>query len=143
MPKNKTQKQIHPTKEELIKMAEQKKETIRLRALVKEKLYPILLKGSTSVANAEQMCQIVAMSVQQAFMADMKGKKISDLKICEKLDPKAPQSDYYAEILDLVQDETVASATRIIEGLGDEIKRLQKKEMSERKLETLKTDFIE
>ncbi len=135
-------KQNHPTKEQLLQQMEAAKEAKRLRVLVTEKLWPLLLKGSTSISNAEQICQILTMSIQQAFMSEMKIKKIIDLKVREKVNPKAPQADYYAEILDVIGNETMTDATRLIEGLGDEVKRLQKKEMSERKLDTLKTDFI-
>lgn len=135
-------KQVHATKEQLIKMAEQNKEAIRLRTMVKEVIWPLLLKGSTDISNAEVMCQVLQMSIQQAFMGEMKTKKLIDLKLREKLAPKVPQADYYLEILDLLQNETITDATRLLEAVGDEIKRLQKKEMSERKLESLKTDFI-
>ncbi len=145
MPSKKRQeksKQAHATKEQLLKFEEQKKNAARLRALVKDVIYPILLKGSTSISNAEMMCQVLHMSIQQSFMGQMAQQKLIDLKLREKLAPKVAQADYYLEILDLLQNETVTDATRLIEGIGDELKRLQKKEMSERKLDTLKTDFI-
>lgn len=133
---------VNKTSEEVAKEIKQREEVVRQRAIVTDRLYPILMRASKNIADASQFLQIVKISLQQAFNNEMWGKTIADLKLSEKLDPKADRADYFKEFLDQLINEKVGTAIGLTEGLSDEIQRLLRKEQSERKLDTLKTDFI-
>lgn len=141
--REKKPKQDHKNKEQLLREAEIAKETKRQRELVKQYLYPITVKASISIADASQFLQVLLMSVRQKFQSQMLTQTIGDLKLVEQIDPKAPRADYFKEFLDILINENVSTVTKLIEGLSDEFDRLIKKELNERKLDTLKTDFID
>lgn len=147
MPKHKSKgsnqpKQEHKNEEQLRKEAEQKREIVRQRAIVTDKLYPIVLKASKNVSDSMVFLQILSQSIRQQFNNQMLKQDLKDLNLLAQIDSKAERAAFFKEALELFQDEKVITATKLIEGLGDEIDRLIKKENAERSLSTLKTDFI-
>lgn len=143
MKKVKAPKAAPKSKEQLLKEMEIKKEVKRTRSLVTDKLYPKLLKCSKSIPDAIQFLAVLTMGIRQQFNNQMRTQKISDLKLLEAVDPKADRVADYKECIGFIEGETVAGGLSIVEGLGNEIDRLIKKENAERSLATLKTDFIE
>lgn len=136
-------KRVNKSSEQVAAEMRQIQEVKRQRALTKDVIFPLLVKGSTSISNAQQMIQVLSMSIRQAFNAQMKDLKVADLKVKEKIDPKVNQADYYCELLTVLEGERLTDVINLLEGIENEIARLIKKETSERKLETLKTDFID
>lgn len=134
--------QVHKTPEQIKLETEQAVEVKRQRALAVNVLYPILLKGSTSIANATQMLGTLNMTINQAFQNKQRDMTLADLKLPEQINQTVPQADYYMEMLKVLENENVATANGLIKGISDELERLFRKEMAERSLSTLKTDFI-
>lgn len=131
------------SREQLLQEAATKKEVKRTRAIITDQVYPILLKASKNIPDAIQFLAVLNMGIKQQFNNQMRTQKINDLKLLEAVDPKADRVDYYKQMIEIIKDETVGTGLGLIEGLGNEIERLIKKENAERSLATLKTDFIE
>lgn len=140
---NKAPKQAPKTREQLLEEAAMKKEVKRTRAIITEQVYPILLKASKNIPDAIQFLAVLNMGIRQQFNNQMRTQKIGDLKLLEAVDPKADRVEYYKQMIELIKNETVGTGLGLMEGLGNEIERLIKKENAERSLATLKTDFIE
>lgn len=126
----------------IIDKAKQMTEAMRLRKFVKEKLYPSLLETSTSIDDAKFLLGSFGNMIMQEFLAMMKEKKMSELKLVEKLDPASPQYAGYKKIVELFNDENVFDARELIDGMKNEIQFMVDNELKGRKLETLKTNFL-
>lgn len=140
MSKNAKPKQ--PSKKEL------EKESKRLRALVTEKIFPILLANAKNVKHAKDICKTLtigmdAIFTQQVkqFSTDLQEKPLSELDLNNFMDNKA---EYMAEweLVELLKDEKIVAAKMLVEGMGKEIDRLLEKEQMDRSLETLKTEWL-
>ncbi len=124
-------------------------EAKRQRVIVKDVLYKHLLENSKSIEEAKVLCQVAAMFIQEAFGAKMNAEqarlsacKLSELNLEElaKKDKKAFAD--FKPLFAMFQDETVATSSNLLKGMADAITSFQRKEDSERKLDTLKTDFL-
>lgn len=135
-------KRVNKTKPQIKAEIDQTLEVQRQRKIVVEKIFPLLLKHSTSIANASQISQVLLMTLRQAYANQMVGKKVKELDIEKQIDPKVPQASVYLELFKLFEDESISMANNLLEGVGNEIQRLLQKEQHERSFDTLKTDFI-
>ena len=94
------------------------------------------------------MCKSITVGMDNIFMNKMKEystyaseDKLETLKLLENMSTE----DQYAgerELVTLLNTEKVKDAKGLIEGMQKELERLIDKEMSERPLETLKTEFL-
>lgn len=128
-----------PTKEQ----TEQLKEVKRQRKIAKDKLFPFLEVSSKNVEDAKNFLQIFSVTIRQAFNNKMLVSTIGSLKIEKLMDTKSPDYKRYKYVLDLFKDETITTALGLTEGMGQALDAFIRKEMSERKLDSLKTDFLE
>lgn len=122
-----------------LKTAEVKK----ARAFVKDKFYPELMATSLSIDDAKFLLGSFSNMIMQEFLALMREKKMSELNLVTKLDPESPQYEGYKKIVELFNDESIFNAKELIEGMKGEITMMIDNEMKERKLDTLKTNFLE
>lgn len=114
-----------------------------LRAFVKDKFYPHLIKASNSIDDAKFLTSSLGNMVMEQFLGLMKDMKFSELKLIEKLDPKADKHEEYKAMIELFNDESVYDTRELIEGMKNEIQMNIDNELKERKLESLKTNFLE
>ncbi len=137
---NEADKQLPtPTKEELEKI----KEVKRQRKIAKDTLFPFLVMSSKNVEDAKNFLQIFSVTVRQAFNNKQLISTIGSLNITKLMDKKNPDYKRYKFILDLMKDETISIALGLTEGMSQAIDAFVRKEMMERKLDTIKTDFLE
>lgn len=134
---------INRSKEQIATGMKNIQEVKRMRAFVREKFYPQLLATSTSIDDAKYLLTSFSNMLMEQFLALMKEKKFSELNLIDKLDPKLPQYIEFIKLLDLFSEETVFSARELIEGMKSEIEMMVNSELKARKLETLKTNFLE
>lgn len=123
-------------------------EVVRQRELVKTSIYPLILKHNKTIKDAINMCKSITVGMDNIFMNKMKEystyaseDKLETLKLLENMSTE----DQYAgerELVTLLNTEKVKDAKGLIEGMQKELERLIDKEMSERPLETLKTEFL-
>lgn len=126
------------------RLAEEK----RLRDLVKEGIYPILLNHSKSIKDAKNIVHTLIVGMDALFMQNIKEYqrytsegKLEVLKLNEHMND---QETYPAEwaLAELLNDETVSCAKTLMEGMEAELNRLTDKELSERSLTTLPTEWL-
>ncbi len=137
-PKKLTKKEIQANKEE----------EARLRTLVKEVIYPILLKNAKNIKDAKNICRTVAVGMDAIFMQKVKEyqnflteDKLSVLKLNEQMNDS---KDYPAEhaLALAMENETVSCAKTLIEGMEAELNRLTDSELTNRSLDTLQTEWL-
>lgn len=128
-----------PTKEEQEKL----KEVKRQRKIAKDKLFPFLLTSSNNVEDAKNFLQIFSVAVRQAFNNKQLISTIGSLKIDQLMDKKSPDYKRYKFVLDLMKDETISVALGLTEGMGGAIDAFIRQEMMKRKLDSIKTEFLD
>lgn len=123
-------------------------EMLRQRGLVKEVIWPILLKHSKSVKNAQNICKTLSVGMDAIFMQKIKeyqiylsGEKLSLLDIKGMMNEG---KEYQAEwaLMEALQNEKIADAKGLIEGMHKELERLVDKELVERTLDSLNTEWL-
>lgn len=131
------------TKEQILQGMKNVQEAKRLRVFVKDKFYPALLTASTSIEDAKYLLQSFSNMLMEQFLSKMKETKFVELKLEDKLDPTSPQYEEYKNIIAIFKDEDVFSSRELIEGMKGEIESLIMNEMKGRKLDTLKTNWLD
>ncbi len=123
-------------------------EAKRLRILVKEVVYPIFLKNATSIKDARAICKNFGVGLDAAFyMAIQKEQqRLSKAKMSE-LDLKAAMNTGKENttewlLADCLKDEKTSDVKGLIEGLEREITRLIEKDMIDKPLSELKTEWL-
>lgn len=131
------------SKEEIADGMKRVAEAKRMREFVKTKFYPALMSASTSIEDAKFLLGGFSNQIMETFLAQMKEKKFIELKLHEKLDKKSPLYKEFVAMLALFSDENVFTARELVEGMKNEIQMFIDTEMKDRKLDTLKTNFLE
>ncbi len=131
------------TKEEIATQMKREQKAKRLRSFIKEKFYPALIEASTSIDDAKFLLGSFSNMLMENFLAQMKEIKFVELNLPAKLDKKSKQFPQYAKLLSLFDDQNVFEARELIEGMKNEVNMFVDNEMKERKLDTLKTNFLE
>ncbi len=137
------QRTRNKSKDEIEAGMKRVQEAKRLRAFVKDQFYPALLKASTSIDDAKFLLSSFSNMVMEQFLSQMKEKKFIDLQLHNKLDPKAPNFKDYQDMLALFGNENVYDARELIEGMKMELDALVTAELKDRKLDTLKTNWLD
>jgi hypothetical protein len=146
------------SKEQLIAEQIMKKETNRQRTIVRDQLYPILLKNSTSVENAKLQLAVVLNGMQNAFKDKMikfqqetsraeLGTINSDVKaqiaILSAGDKdKDISTDCVDELLALFAAEPLATVEVLLQGMMQEVDNSVKQENMSRKFDSLKLTLL-
>ena len=103
-----------PSKKEI------KAEIARQQALAKNVLFPLLLKHSKSVKNAENICKSVVVGMDAVFMKEIKehqAKRSEDLLGTLSLDEflnNGPEFDGIRQIVEALKDEKINSACAVV-----------------------------
>lgn len=136
-------KQNHAqTAEQVINKIEIEREAKRQRAIISEQFYPLLVSCSKSITEANQFIQSLVVSIRQQASNKIMKLNMSDLDLIKNINPAVDKDGHYKKALKLFMNESVSTTAQLLEGMGNEIDRLTRKEMSERPLSSLKTDFI-
>ena len=110
--------------------------------MIKEKLYPYLLKNSDNIEDAKVFMQAIAIAIRQAFTNKMKEFKVDDLQLTAMLDPKSPDYQKYLGMFDMIGQDTLTDALTLVEGMPQEIDMMVRDENKKRPLSELKTNFL-
>lgn len=134
---------VNKSKEQISLEMKRIQDAKRMRKFVKEKFYPALIKASTSVDDAKFLLGSLSNQMMEQFLAKMKETKFIELQLHHKLDKKATNYKEFMELLSMFNDEDVFTSRELIEGMKNEIEMMVTNELKERKLETLKTNFLD
>ncbi len=130
------------------KSREVRDEEKRQRTLVSSVLWPFLVSHSKHINEAKNILQACVIGIQEAYDKEMleEQKRISKKHI-EDFDIESTilkKHDYATEykLIELFEGETLATTKGLLQGMSQVIDSFIKEEMAGRKLETLKTDFL-
>lgn len=125
-----------------------KQEEARQRILVKEILYPHLLKNTKTIADAKMLCTMANLYVQQSFskkiveeQTRLSKEKLSILKL-EDLDVQTKSAKDFIKLFAIFQNESIATTTSLIGGMVKAIESFEKEEETKRHLDSLKATFL-
>lgn len=125
--------------------AKQQQETKRLRALIKDQVYPVLLADCQTVHEAQTICQGLAVSIKTAYTNGMNDVKVTELsmdKQFEKVDKKSPVYQTYKKVWEILNTESVLAAAQLLEGFSGYMQGILEKEKKTRKFAELKVDLL-
>lgn len=127
---------------------EDKIEIKRQQALVKEVIYPILLKHAKSVKQAKTILNTLVVGMDSIFMMEMqewtKKRSHDPLNTLPLKQSMNIGKEFMAEweLVEALKDEKIMDSKALIDGMDKELQRLIDKEIIERPLKDLKTEFI-
>ncbi len=147
-PENPPSQPNNPKLPEKLSNKELKKEAVRQRAIVIDKIYPTLLKHAKSVKEAKSMCKTLILGLDTVFQMDL--KKYADFHSHDRLHTLnlkgfMNEGKQYAgewELVELLKDEKISTVKGLISGMEGELQRLTDKEELARPLKELKTEFL-
>lgn len=127
---------------------ELKAEESRQRKLVTEIIYPALLKNSKSIKDAKNTAKNFIVGLDMGFQVDV--KKYSDFRSHDRLETlnlkgllnEGKEFTTEWEWIESLKDEKISTVKALISGLDRELQRLTDKELLERPLSSLKTEFL-
>lgn len=120
----------------------QKEELARLRRIVKEGIYPLVVETSGNIEDAQTFVAALSMALKQSFNNLMTKMKVSDLKIEDYLIDN-DKSDRYKRLLALINDETITGALMLLDGFSNPIQIALREENLKRSLRDLKVDLLD
>ena len=132
-----------PQKQDQLKeQIKQKEELARLRKIVKEGIYPLVVETSSNIEDAQTFVAALSMALKQSFNNLMTKMKVSDLKIEDYLIDN-DKSDRYKRLLALINDETITGALLLLDGFSNPIQLALREENLKRPLKDLKVDLLD
>ena len=129
------EKRKNLSKEDIVKQQKQIEETKRLNQFTKEVFYPTLLKNQKNVEDAQLLCSVLEMAIQQAFINVQNTTTISQLDL-GTIDEKYKE---FKEVLSIFNDQTVKDTIYHLSSMKTAINTAVINEMRDRQLESLKT----
>ena len=125
-----------------------KQEAERQRTIVRDVVWPIFLANAKNVKDAKNICKAFVLGMDTVFQMELKKRMEERSKEpleTLKLDDFMTSGDAYKtewELLNALSKESIATAKGLIEGMGKEIERLTDKELLDRPLDSLRTEFL-
>lgn len=123
------------------KLDDRAKEESRRGQFIKEQLYPLLTKSSTSIEDAKVFLETNVLVIGQAFMNFRTQKKVGEMDLLENLKHN-PEAKRYEEVLTLLGGETVDAASDMLNAMKQIIDNNLRDETKSRKLDDLKLKFF-
>lgn len=135
------QKRINKSKEQLLEEAKQKEEVLKLRKIVKEEIYPLLLEKSKSIDDAKVFCNTVSVAIKQSFNNRMRELKVAELGLKGML-AQSQEKERYEKMFDILNSHTIMNALKMIDDLPTAIDGFIREEMCSRPLNGLKAELL-
>lgn len=126
----------------------QEAEVNRQRALVRDVIYPLVMRNSKSIEDAKTYLQTVATALESAYAKEMQVKQMElSLSPTKNLDvsnviTKDTKYDRERELLAIFADEKLGTTDALLMGLKQAIEGFQREEAAGRDLATLKATFL-
>jgi hypothetical protein len=131
-------KQHNKTKEQIIAELEEKRKEGKRRTFIDEHFMPLMEEITTNLEDAQVFSQALQQTLQQSFNNLSKSMKVVDLHLDEKLNKNKPELTYrYEQVLNVLGDQTIDDAFRMLQGLFDEINRVINAEYGKKTLKEL------
>ena len=121
------------------KLNEQLKEVKELREFVKNKLYPAVLEHSTSVLDAQMLCEKLTNEIQEAMIKKAATFMLSELDIPSLKAPEEKNRE--RDILKLFLEFHADKSSLLLQGMKNQIKQSLYAEEEKRQLKDLDVKF--
>ena len=117
------QKRQNKTKAQLIQENKLREEAYRQKKVVKDALYPVLHEFSTSIAHAQQSCQVMKVVILQAMQKPFREKNVGDLGLEEELASEKDTKDreMFQSFIEHFKDVSIADTLKVLDGMGGAI----------------------
>ncbi len=114
---------VNKSKEQLLYETRLKDETSRQKKIVTEILYPILHEHTTSIAHAQQSCQVMKVVLLQAMQKPFRDQNVSELHLDEELTKEKDVKDkaMFEAFAIGFKDVKIADTLKVLEGMGGAI----------------------
>lgn len=121
----------------------QKKEVERRRALAKDVFYPLLLKRTKSIREAQRICKIFENAITTIHNNELAIKTLAETKLADQFVNDNDEAHViFREILEIFKDEKLNSCIEIIGGMSGAIDSFIAEEQASRPLSDLKVRFL-
>ena len=114
---------INKSKEQLAHEIKLRDETIRQRKIVTDILYPVLHEHATSIAHAQQSCQVMKVVILQAMQKPFRDKAVDELHLDEELSKEKDVKDHdmFEAFAKGFKDVKIADVLKVLDGMGGAI----------------------
>ncbi len=134
--------------EKKLNKKELRAEEMRQRRLVTETIYPILLKNAKNIKDAKNVIKNFLIALDAGFQIDI--RKYSEFRSQDRLTTlnlkglmnEGKENSTEWEWTEALKDEKISTVKGLLSGLDRELQRLTDKELMERNLDTLKTEWL-
>jgi hypothetical protein len=138
----KLQKKEMTMKEKIARMRENPLFVERMK-FTKEQFFPAMVAASNNVEDAQMFLGSMSSIIMEKFLQSMKDKTLGELKLVESLDKKDKHYEQYCDLLALFDNKTIFESKEHFENMKNEIALFINREMGERKLDSLKTSWLD
>ena len=130
---------VNKTKEQLLQEQKLKAEANRHREIITNHLYPILYEHTTSIAHAQQTCQVMKVVILQAMQKPFREKNVGDLGLEEELTKEKDQKDkaLFESMVNHFKDVSIADALKILDGMGGAIDGWVRQDASKKEFKSI------
>ena len=132
---------VNKTKEQILEQVKQNQEARKRKTFVREKLFPFLLEHTESIDDAQILCEALAQTVRMAFNQKMVAMDFKELGIKDAMNPNSEHFKKMAGIVELLGEEKMATALRILDEIPQAIQDKIRAEGKKRKLAELNLEF--
>lgn len=136
-------KQHHKSRKEILADLKKNKDFMEKMKFTKEVFYPALCKATKNIDDAQMFLGSIASIMMEIFLGFMKTKRLGELDLPSKLDPKADNYEELKTLLALFEDMDVFTAKTYFEGMRSEISLFLNEENKGRPLSDLKTKWVD
>jgi hypothetical protein len=114
---------VNKSKEQLAHEIKLRDEVNRQKKIVTEVLYPILHEHATSIAHAQQSCQVMKVVLLQAMQKPFRESNVSELHLDEELTKEKDVKDkmMFEAFNTGFKDYKISDVLKILEGMGGAI----------------------
>lgn len=115
---------------------------MELRKFVRDEFFPALCEATDSINDADMFLQSFSTMIMETFLHSMKEREFGEFDFVKKLDPQSPKFEAMKKMLQLFNNRTLRESQDLIDGFKDEMRFFYKKEMQDRKLDSIKFNWL-
>jgi hypothetical protein len=131
-------KRVQKSKQDIVNELATKEHMDRMIPFINEQYLPLLAEVTENLKDTRLVTEALTASINRAFESKAASVKVSELGLSEMLNDKFEGVEKYRKMLDVLKDQTVIDAMKVLQGTFAEV---DKKMMDEWEAKSLK-DFL-
>lgn len=135
----KAPKQPRLSKEQVAQQTRQQQEAQKGKKIVRENLFPVLLKHATTIADGERKCEIFKTVIMMAMQRPFKNMTVGELDFKEDLDAEKDDKSLviFTDFLEAFKGIPIGDAIKILSEFEQGISAYMQNELRVREFKTL------